>query len=94
MEDNQSTIFMITNGEGVGGRAKHFQVRYQFITDLKNSGNLTVRYCPTEDMIADYLTKGMSGIQLSRQLVRAMYQDREQDQLDMGAKILERVLSK
>ena len=93
MEDNQSTIFMIKNGEGVGGKAKHFQVRYQFVTDLQNNGNLTVRYCPTEDMIADYLTKGMSGIQLSRQVIRAMYQDREDDQRVMGEIILARVLA-
>jgi hypothetical protein len=44
-------------------------------------------------MIADYLTKGMSGIQLSRQVIRAMYQDREDDQRVMGEIILARVLA-
>ena len=74
MEDNTSSISILENGEGVGGKAKHFLVRYQFVTDLKNRGILTLKHCPTLDMIADYLTKGMIGAELSRQIVRAMYQ--------------------
>jgi len=29
MEDNESAIHMVNNGEGVGGKAKHFRVRYR-----------------------------------------------------------------
>jgi hypothetical protein len=74
MEDNESAIHMVNNGEGVGGKAKHFRVRYHFVTELINGGMAEIKHCDTKDMIADYLTKGMIGVELRHQLVRAMYQ--------------------
>ena len=32
-----------------------------FITDRIKQGELEVKYCPTEDMIADYFTKPIQG---------------------------------
>jgi hypothetical protein len=74
MEDNESAIHMVNNGEGVGGKAKHFRVRYHFVTEMINSGMVKIQHCSTDDMIADYLTKGMIGAELRHQVVRAMYQ--------------------
>ena len=91
MEDNTSTIFILKNGEGVGGKAKHFLTRYQEITDLVSSGMITLRHCPTEDMIADYLTKGMIGPEFARQAVRAMYHGNSKEQDDQGQRALVRI---
>ena len=91
MEDNTSTIFMMKNGEGVGGRAKHFLIRYQDITDLVSKGMITLRHCPTKEMIADYLTKGMIGPDVVRQIIRAMYHEDAEELNRQGALALSRI---
>ena len=58
-EDNQSAIQMATNGGGSFKRSKHMLVRNSFVTELVNSDVLRLQYCPTEDMVADMLTKPM-----------------------------------
>ena len=39
-----------------GKRSRHFHFRYFFITDLKEKGLVFIKYCPTEEMVADYMT--------------------------------------
>lgn len=39
---------------------KHIDIRYHFIHDVVNSGILSLRYCATEDMAADIMTKGLA----------------------------------
>ena len=36
-------------------------IKYFFLTDRIRSGEMTVRYCPTSEMIADHLTKPLQG---------------------------------
>jgi len=91
MEDNTSTIFILRNGEGVGGKAKHFLTRYQEITNLVNVGVIKIKHCPTEDMIADYLTKGMIGPGVLRQFERAMFHGDATSQNEQGQLALSRV---
>ena len=38
-------------------QTKHIKVRYFFIKDKIDSKEVSVKYCPTEDMWADILTK-------------------------------------
>ena len=40
------------------GRTKHVLIKYHFIRD--EEGAVNVEYCPTTDMVADALTKGLS----------------------------------
>ena len=40
---------------------KHINIRYFFCTDRIKKGKLSVKYCPTLDMIADYFTKPLQG---------------------------------
>jgi hypothetical protein len=40
-------------------RTKH--VRYYFVSDRITKGELQVQWCPTNDMIADYMTKPLQG---------------------------------
>ena len=36
------------------------------VTDQIKRGNLMVEYCPTDDMIGDYMTKGVQGIKFTK----------------------------
>jgi len=61
-QDNQSTILLEKNGTASSSkRTKHIHCRYYFITDRINSGDLSVQYCPTGDMIGDFFTKPLQG---------------------------------
>ena len=42
-------------------RTKHINVRYFFIQDRIQKGEMDVKYCPTDDMIADFFTKPLQG---------------------------------
>jgi hypothetical protein len=54
--DNQSSI-VITKDSKYHARTKHIDIRHHFIRDVVARKLITVRYCPTEDMVADILTK-------------------------------------
>jgi len=58
LEDNQSAICMAKNSQ-CHGRAKHIDIKYHFIREHVKTGLVELKYCPTEDMIADMLTKGL-----------------------------------
>ena len=57
-EDNQSAIQMSKNPQ-FHGRAKHIGIKFHFIRELVSDGSVKLQYCPTEEMIADMLTKGL-----------------------------------
>ena len=42
-------------------RTRHINIRYFFVTDRIEKGELTVEYCPTERMRGDYFTKPVQG---------------------------------
>ena len=48
------------------GRIKHIAIKYHFIKEQVSSGKLELKYCKTNDMIADMLTKGLSGEQFEK----------------------------
>ena len=41
------------------GRAKHVGIKYHFIREQVSNGTIELRYCRSEMMIADMLTKGL-----------------------------------
>ena len=41
-------------------------IKYHYTRDLINSGEIRLEYCPTEDMVADKLTKVVSQDRLNR----------------------------
>ena len=55
-EDNQGTIALSKNPVN-RQRAKHIDIRYHFIRSAQETGKVTIKYCPTQDMIADLMTK-------------------------------------
>ena len=67
-QDNESAIRLELNGKRSSSkRTRHLNIRYFYITDQLDQGWLTVRHCPTEDMIGDFFTKPLQG-QLFRRL--------------------------
>ncbi len=38
-------------------RCKHVDIKYHFIRSSVNNGDITLVYCPTNEMVADVLTK-------------------------------------
>ena len=61
-QDNKSTIQLMKNGkQSSSKRTRAINIRYFFLTDQIEKGNLTVEYCPTGEMWGDYLTKPLQG---------------------------------
>ena len=61
-QDNQSAILLEKNGKfSSSKRTKHVDMRYFFITDRIEKKEVSVEYCPTEDMIGDFFTKPLQG---------------------------------
>ena len=58
-QDNTSAIELERNGwKSSSKRTKHINVRYFYITDQLNAGDISrIIYKPTGDMESDYLTK-------------------------------------
>lgn len=58
MEDNQSSIAMARNPQ-FHGRAKHIDIRHHFIREHIGE-SIELQYCPTNEMVADMLTKPLA----------------------------------
>lgn len=58
-EDNQSCLALINGGERLSDRSKHIDTRFYFVKDYIERGVAECVYCPTEDMLADVLTKAL-----------------------------------
>jgi hypothetical protein len=60
-QDNMSTIALLKNGMSKSDRTRHINIRYFWTKEQVDSGNLQITYLPTDDMIADILTKPLQG---------------------------------
>ena len=77
-QDNQSTILLEEKGmASAGKRSRHINVRYFFIKDLVKKGLVEIDYCPTGEMVADYLTKPLQGTRFLRFKDRILGRKRE-----------------
>jgi hypothetical protein len=57
--DNQGAISLAKNPTH-HAKTKHVDVQLHFIRDHIEKGTIKVEYCPTEDMLADIMTKGLA----------------------------------
>jgi hypothetical protein len=62
-QDNQSTIQLINRGRPASLRTRHINIRYFFLKDLIDRGEVLVKYVPTTEMVADMMTKPLQGNQ-------------------------------
>eukprot|EP00957_Ditylum_brightwellii_P063255 4800967-Ditylum_brightwellii.AAC.1 len=61
-QDNQSLLKLEKHGKGSSGkRTRHINIWYFFVTDRMLNKELTVEYCPTKLMVADFYTKPLQG---------------------------------
>ena len=56
--DNQSAI-ALSKDHQYHARTKHIDIRFHFIRWIIEQGSIRLIYCPTDDMIADTLTKAL-----------------------------------
>ena len=60
-QDNESTIKLIRDGRSSNSRMKHVAIRYFFVRDRIASSEVQIVQVPTEDMLADGMTKPLQG---------------------------------
>eukprot|EP00980_Cylindrotheca_fusiformis_P003597 scaffold800_cov138-Cylindrotheca_fusiformis.AAC.2 len=61
-QDNQSAMKMEKNGrQSAGQKSRHINIRYFFIKDRVASGEITLLYCPTGEMLGDFFSKPQQG---------------------------------
>jgi hypothetical protein len=60
-QDNESTMALIKNGKSNSQRTRHIAIRYFWVSDRVASGEIKVEYLCTDDMLADVLTKPLTG---------------------------------
>ena len=61
LSDNQSCIKM-TKNPVFHDKTKHIKVRYHCIQDMVQKGIVKLKYVPTEEQVADVLTKPLSHV--------------------------------
>ncbi|KAF2345127.1 hypothetical protein FHG87_024117 [Trinorchestia longiramus] len=58
-EDSQSAICLAQNPK-YHGRSKHIDIKFHYVRDLVRNKEIYLVYCPSNDMLADIFTKGLS----------------------------------
>ncbi|GMF32514.1 unnamed protein product [Phytophthora lilii] len=61
-EDNQGSIALAKNPE-FHKRTKHIDIRYHFVREKVEDGQVVLQYCSTKDMKADLMTKPITAVQ-------------------------------
>jgi hypothetical protein len=66
-QDNKSAILLEINGKKSSGkRSRALNIRYFFLTDQVEKGNLLIEYCPADDMVGDFHMKPLQGEKFSK----------------------------
>ena len=60
-QDSTCSIAMLKQGTGSFKRAKHIKVRFFWLKDLIDAGVVILKYCKSEELVADVLTKPVTG---------------------------------
>ncbi|XP_061989507.1 uncharacterized mitochondrial protein AtMg00810-like [Rosa rugosa] len=58
---NNSSTISVAKDPVLHGRTKHIRMRYHFVRELVNRGVIEVKYCKTDDQMADVFTKALGG---------------------------------
>ena len=62
--DNQASIKVLKHPIS-SQRTKHIDVQYHFVQERLARNEISISYCKTEEMLADYLTKALGSTQFS-----------------------------
>jgi len=61
--DNQSAI-ALAKDDRFHAQTKHIDIRYHFIRYAIDTSQITLQYCPTENMTADIFTKPLPSLKV------------------------------
>ena len=64
-EDNQGAIELAKNAK-YHNRTKHIDICHYFVRERDVSNEIRVIYCPTGDMVADIMTKGLAKLSFEK----------------------------
>lgn len=65
-QDNQGVLSLLAKGRNMKQRTRHLNVRYFFFKDRITKGEIELKYLPTKEMVADIMTKPVSGALMSK----------------------------
>jgi hypothetical protein len=65
-QDNKAVLAWLKTGRAKDEKGRHISIRYFWLNDVIKRGELIVNYCNTKDMIADYLSKPLTGAQFEK----------------------------
>jgi hypothetical protein len=61
-QDTESAIKLEQNGRtSAGPTSRHINIRYFWLKDRTKAENISIRHCPTLQMLADFFTKPLQG---------------------------------
>ena len=61
-QDNKSDMLLKTNRCKSAGKCScHLNIQYFYVANQKAKGHIDIRYCRTDEMIRDYMTKPLHG---------------------------------
>ena len=63
--DNQGAI-VLSKDSTFHMRTKHIDTRFHFVRETVNNDILSISYCPTDEMIADILTKALARFKFAK----------------------------
>ena len=66
-QDNKSAILLKKNGKKSSGKStRALNIRYFFMTDQVSKGNVSIKFCPPDDMIGYFFTKPLQGFKFQK----------------------------
>ena len=78
-QDNMSSMLLERNGrQSSTKRTKHMDIRYFYVGEHIQNKTLSLKHCPTEEMLADYFTKPLQGslfVRLRNHIMGADFDD-------------------
>jgi hypothetical protein len=72
-QDNMSTITLSAKGVGGTGKSRHMNSRLNYVKQIVEQGYATLVYTPSEELLADALTKAKGGEQFDSQARRMAF---------------------
>ena len=61
-QDNMSAMLLEKNGRASSSsRTKHIKIRYFFIQDRIEKGDISLKYCHTDKMVSDFMKNLLQG---------------------------------
>lgn len=62
LQDNTSTLQLAKNGKkSCLKQTQHVKIRYFYVSEEVEQGNIQILYCPTKEQFSDFRTKPLQG---------------------------------